>query len=95
MPNTHRSPLGETGSSRESARLASVYEPVSTDSWLEDEVDLQWYGHVLRRHWKLLVTGVVIGATAGLAVGLGRPLLYEAVTTLLVFRDSATALHVA
>ena len=91
MPNTHRSPLEETGSSRESARLASVHPRASTDSWLEDEVDLQRYRRALRRQWKLLAAGVLIGAIAGLTFALRRPVLYEAVTTMLVDQTNSPA----
>ena len=91
MPNIHRSALKETPSSRESARLAPAQPRFSGESWLEDEVDFQRHRRVLRRHWKRLVAGLLIGATAGLMLALRRPLVYEAATTMIVEQTNSPA----
>jgi polysaccharide biosynthesis transport protein len=72
---------GEPGSTRLDG--ATHHERVS-----DDNLDLGQYLETIRRHRVLLVLGTLVGAAAGLTLASVRPVLYEAVTTLIVLSPS-------
>ncbi len=92
MPNTQRSAIDEAGRSSEATGGSPPRQPAPDQPWREDEIDLSPYMRVLRRHWKLLAAGVLIGAVTGLGSALWRPTLYEAATTILVTHASTQGL---
>jgi uncharacterized protein involved in exopolysaccharide biosynthesis len=70
------------------------------DGWAEDELNLGRYLRSIAAHKKLLALGALVGAIAGAAVAVSRPVLYEGVSTLLVVaprieRTSAAAVETA
>ncbi len=76
----HAGSLGAPGSSRlhdAPAREAS-----------DDDLELGQYLNTIRRHRVLLVVGALVGALAGFGLASLRPVLYEAVTTLIVLSPS-------
>lgn len=59
-------------------------------SVMEDELDLGRYIRMIFRGWPLIVVGAMLGAVAGVAAANRRPILYEAVTTILIGRSNTT-----
>ena len=92
MPNTPPPAVADAGTRRE-VTAVTVRDPDSDTSWREDEVDLSRYWRALGQRWRLIAAGALIGTLFGIALALRQPIVYEAVTTLLVDRaNSPTAL---
>lgn len=56
---------------------------------MEEELDLGRYLRLVRRHWLVLVSGAALGALAGVTAASLRPVLYQAVTTILIGRSES------
>jgi uncharacterized protein involved in exopolysaccharide biosynthesis len=78
----NRSAVTEDGS----PALSSV-APVRSPA-MEDELDLGRYLRMIFRGWPLIIVGAVLGGAAGVAAANRRPILYEAVTTILIGRSN-------
>ena len=78
-----------TGASIASHPAASP--AASKIAWLDDEIDVQQYRRLLRRHALTITAGVVLGAIAGFIYAKQKPVLYEAATTLLVDQSLSPA----
>lgn len=92
MPNTPPPAFADAGTPRE-VTAVTVRDPDTDTSWRDDEVDLSRYWRALGQRWRLIAAGALIGTILGIALALRQPIVYEAVTTLLVDRaNSPTAL---
>ena len=58
-------------------------------AWLDDELDLYWYAGAILRRWPYVVAATLAGAVAAFAYATSRPVLYEAVTTLMISYPTA------
>jgi capsular polysaccharide biosynthesis protein len=86
VPDLHRQRTVGVDAPRDS----SIADPTSGRRAFgrDDELDLGWYTTALRRRWKLLLAGAVVGAAGALGLASARPILYEGVSSLLVVPPS-------
>jgi hypothetical protein len=56
---------------------------------MEEELNLDRYFAILRRHWRVLFVGAFVGGVAAFAGASLRPVYYEGVTTILIGRSNS------
>ena len=56
---------------------------------MEEELNLGRYIAMLRRHWRVLFVGAVVGGAAAFVAASLRPVYYEGVTTILIGRSNS------
>jgi uncharacterized protein involved in exopolysaccharide biosynthesis len=82
LSDIERSAVAQAPSSRVTTDVAGSRQAEAAR--FEAELDLSRYVHVLRRGWKLIAAGALVGGLAGLGSSLLKPAQYEATTTLSV-----------
>src|SRR6476659_6795183 len=64
--------------------MSSTTLPAAPQSPRGEPLSMGQLGHILLRHWILLLVGLLLGALAGLAVAQVTPKVYTATSTMLI-----------